>query len=157
MPSSVAGRSTASWAPCRKARSSSSSIAWCRRPAAGRVGEPRATPGANRKDFRARLDLALAYWAGDQRKEAIDELLAMIKLDRNWNEAAARQQLLKFFEALGFTDPLAVDGRKRLSTILFSWAAATRSIPPSSSCPGTCPTFRCPTRFCCPAASCRSA
>src|SRR5437764_541429 len=65
-------------------------------------------------------DLAAAYWAGDQRKEAIDELLAMIKLDRNWNEAAARQQLLKFFEALGFTDPLAVDGRKRLSTILFS-------------------------------------
>ena len=67
-----------------------------------------------------RLDLALAYWAGDQRKEAIDELLAMIKLDRNWNDAAARQQLLKFFEALGFADPLAVDGRKRLSTLLFS-------------------------------------
>ena len=55
-----------------------------------------------------------------QKQEAIDELLAMIKLDRNWNEEAARQQLLKFFEALGFTDPLAVDGRKRLSTILFS-------------------------------------
>lgn len=44
----------------------------------------------------------------------------MIKLDRNWNEGAARQQLLKFFEALGFTDPLAVDGRKRLSSILFA-------------------------------------
>ena len=38
----------------------------------------------------------------------------------SWNEAAARQQLLKFFEALGFADPLSVDGRKRLSTILFS-------------------------------------
>ena len=35
-------------------------------------------------------------------------------------EEQARQQLLKFFEALGFTDPLAVAGRKRLSTILFS-------------------------------------
>ena len=58
--------------------------------------------------------------AGERQQEAIDELLAMIKLDRNWNEAAARQQLLKFFEALGFTDPLAVAGRKRLSTILFS-------------------------------------
>ena len=42
------------------------------------------------------------------------------RADRNWNEAAARQQLLKFFEALGFADPLAVAGRKRLSTILFS-------------------------------------
>jgi putative thioredoxin len=88
--------------------------------AAGPVGDLKAKAAADPKDFQARLDLALAYWAGDQRKEAIDELLAMIKLDRNWNEAAARQQLLKFFEALGFTDPLAVDGRKRLSTILFS-------------------------------------
>jgi putative thioredoxin len=88
--------------------------------AAGPVGELKAKAAADPKDFQARLDLALAYWAQEQRKEAIDELLAMIKLDRKWNEEAARQQLLKFFEALGFTDPLAIDGRKRLSTILFS-------------------------------------
>jgi len=88
--------------------------------AAGPVSDLKAKAAADPKDFQIRLDLALAYWAGSQRKEAIDELLAMIKLDRNWNEAAARQQLLKFFEALGFSDPLAVDGRKRLSTILFS-------------------------------------
>ena len=88
--------------------------------AAGPIGELTAKAAADPKDFQARLDLALAYWAGDQRKEAIDELLAMIKLDRKWNEEAARQQLLKFFEALGFSDPLAIDGRKRLSTILFS-------------------------------------
>lgn len=88
--------------------------------AAGPLGELKAKAAADPKDFQARLDLALAYWAGDQRQEAIDELLAMIKADRKWNEEAARQQLLKFFEALGFTDPLAVDGRKRLSTILFS-------------------------------------
>jgi len=87
---------------------------------AGPIGDLQAKATANPKDFQSRLDLALAYWAGDKRKEAIDELLAMIKADRKWNEEAARQQLLKFFEALGFTDPLAVDGRKRLSTILFS-------------------------------------
>jgi putative thioredoxin len=87
---------------------------------AGPVGELKAKAAADPKDFQTRLDLALAYWAGGQKQEAIDELLSMIKADRNWNEAAARQQLLKFFEALGFTDPLAVDGRKRLSTILFS-------------------------------------
>jgi len=87
---------------------------------AGPVTELKAKAAADPKDFQTRLDLAMAYWASDQKQEAIDELLAMIKLDRNWNEAAARQQLLKFFEALGFTDPLAVDGRKRLSTILFS-------------------------------------
>ena len=87
---------------------------------AGPVDELKAKAAADPKDMQSRLDLAMAYWAGNQRQEAIDELLAMIKADRNWNEAAARQQLLKFFEALGFTDPLAVDGRKRLSTILFS-------------------------------------
>jgi putative thioredoxin len=86
----------------------------------GPIGDLKAKAAADPKDFQARLDLALAYWAGGQKQEAIDELLAMIKADRNWNEAAARQQLLKYFEALGFTDPLAVDGRKRLSTILFS-------------------------------------
>ena len=88
--------------------------------AAGPLAELKAKAEANPMDFDARLDLALAYWAGGHRQEAIDELLAMIKADRKWNEEAARQQLLKFFEALGFTDPLAVEGRKRLSTILFS-------------------------------------
>ena len=88
--------------------------------AAGPVAELKAKAAADPKDFQSRLDLAMAYWAGNQKQEAIDELLDMIKADRNWNEAAARQQLLKFFEALGFTDPLAVAGRKRLSTILFS-------------------------------------
>jgi putative thioredoxin len=87
---------------------------------AGPVDDLKAKAAANPKDFQSRLDLAMAYWAGAQKQEAIDELLAMIKLDRAWNEGAARQQLLKFFEALGFTDPLSVDGRKRLSTILFS-------------------------------------
>jgi putative thioredoxin len=87
---------------------------------AGPVDDLVAKAAADPKDFRSRLDLAMAYWAADRKQEAIDELLAMIKLDRAWNEGAARQQLLKFFEALGFTDPLSVDGRKRLSTILFS-------------------------------------
>jgi putative thioredoxin len=87
---------------------------------AGPIDELKSKAAADPKDMQTRLDLAMAYWAGNRRQEAIDELLAMIKLDRKWNEEAARQQLLKFFEALGFTDPLAVDGRKRLSTILFS-------------------------------------
>jgi len=87
---------------------------------AGPIDALKAKASADPKDFQARLDLAMAYWAGNQKQEAIDELLDMIKLDRNWNEAAARQQLLKFFEALGFADPLAAAGRKRLSTLLFS-------------------------------------
>ena len=87
---------------------------------AGPVDDLKAKAAADPKDMQTRLDLTMAYWANNQRQEAIDELLAMIKADRKWNEEAARQQLLKFFEALGFADPLSVDGRKRLSTILFS-------------------------------------
>jgi putative thioredoxin len=87
---------------------------------AGPVDALKAKADADPKDMQTRLDLTMAYWANNQRQEAIDELLAMIKADRKWNEEAARQQLLKFFEALGFGDPLSVDGRKRLSTILFS-------------------------------------
>jgi putative thioredoxin len=43
-----------------------------------------------------------------------------VKKDRNWNDDAARKQLVQFFEAWGFADPAAVEGRKRLSSILFS-------------------------------------
>ncbi|MGH6977266.1 MAG: tetratricopeptide repeat protein [Stellaceae bacterium] len=43
-----------------------------------------------------------------------------MKRDRNWNEEAARRQLLKFFEAIGLADPLTVAARRRLSTILFA-------------------------------------
>jgi putative thioredoxin len=87
---------------------------------AGPVDALKAKAAADPKDMQTRLDLTMAYWANNQRQEAIDELLDMIKADRKWNEEAARQQLLKFFEALGFADPLAVAGRKRLSTLLFS-------------------------------------
>ena len=75
---------------------------------------------ADPKDMQSRLDLAMArYGAGDKAK-AVDDLLAMIKADRAWNEQAARKQLVKFFEAFGPADPLTLTGRRRLSAILFS-------------------------------------
>ena len=49
-----------------------------------------------------------------------DCALEMVRKDRKWNEEAARKQLVKFFEALGPADPLAVQGRRRLSSILFA-------------------------------------
>ncbi len=75
---------------------------------------------ANEKDHQARLDLAIALFGAEQRESAVDELLEIIRRDRQWNEEAARKQLLKFFEAMGPTDPLTVDSRRRLSSILFS-------------------------------------
>jgi putative thioredoxin len=75
---------------------------------------------ANENNHQARLDMAIALCGVGKNQEAIDHLLELIRRDRSWNEEAGRVQLLKIFEALGFNDPVVVDGRKRLSTILFS-------------------------------------
>jgi putative thioredoxin len=75
---------------------------------------------ANPLDHQARFDLATALNASGKRAEATDQLLEIVKRDRKWNEDGARKQLLQFFEAWGPTDEASVDGRKRLSTILFS-------------------------------------
>jgi putative thioredoxin len=71
-------------------------------------------------DHQARLDLAMALFAAGKRQEAVDALLDSVRLDREWNEQAARKQLVKFFEAFGLADPLTVQTRRRLSSILFS-------------------------------------
>src|SRR5271169_7238416 len=75
---------------------------------------------ANPLDHQARFDLATALNASGKRSEAIHQLLEIVKRDRKWNEDGARKQLVQFFEAWGPTDEATVDGRKRLSTILFS-------------------------------------
>ena len=88
--------------------------------AAGAIGELQARLEQNPKDHQARLDLASALFAADEREPAIDQLLDLVRRDREWNDQAARKQLVKFFEAIGLTDPLTVQSRKRLSSILFS-------------------------------------
>ena len=88
--------------------------------ARGAFAEFEAKLAADPNDHQARLDLSTALYAAGEREAAMDHLLESIRRDRKWNEEAARKQLLKLFEALGFTDPLAAEGRKRLSSILFS-------------------------------------
>ncbi len=88
--------------------------------AGGALGELRARLAADPKDHQARLDLATALFAAGEREAAIDELLDIVKRDRQWNEQAARKQLVKFFEAMGPTDPLTLAARRRLSSLLFS-------------------------------------
>ena len=75
---------------------------------------------ANPLDHQARFDLALALNAKGRRQEAVDNLLEIVKRDRKWNDDGARKQLVQFFEAWGPTDEATVNGRKRLSSILFS-------------------------------------
>ncbi|MGY3448995.1 thioredoxin [Bradyrhizobium sp. USDA 4353] len=86
----------------------------------GPVGELEQTVAANPLDHQARFDLAIALNAAGKRKEATDHLLEIVKRDRKWNEDGARKQLVQFFEAWGGADEATVEGRKRLSTILFS-------------------------------------
>jgi putative thioredoxin len=71
-------------------------------------------------DHQSRLDLAVALFAGGQQEAAMDQLLESFKRDRAWNDAAARKQLIKFWEALGPTHALTVSGRRRLSSMMFS-------------------------------------
>jgi putative thioredoxin len=75
---------------------------------------------ANPLDHQARFDLAVALNAKGKRDEAVHQLIEIIKRDRKWNEDGARKQLVQFFEAWGFADPAAAEGRKKLSSILFS-------------------------------------
>jgi putative thioredoxin len=74
----------------------------------------------NPDDHEARFELATALFGSGERETAIDELLTLFKRDREWNEQAARKQLVKFFEAMGPTDPLTLSGRRRLSAQMFS-------------------------------------
>jgi putative thioredoxin len=88
--------------------------------AAGALDELKAKVESNPKDNEARYDLASALFAAGERETAIDQLLELIRRDREWNEQAGRKQLLKFFEAIGLGDPVTVAARRRLSAILFS-------------------------------------
>jgi putative thioredoxin len=88
--------------------------------AVGPVTELEQKVAANPLDHQARFDLATALNANGNRAEATEQLLAIVKRDRKWNEDGARKQLVQFFEAWGPTDEATVEGRKRLSTVLFS-------------------------------------
>ncbi len=75
---------------------------------------------ANEGDHEARLDLATVLFLRGQIETAMDHLLAVIRKDRDWQDQAARKQLLKFFEALGPKHPATISGRRKLSAVLFS-------------------------------------
>ena len=71
-------------------------------------------------DHAARLDLATVLFLRGQVEGAMEHLLAIIGRDRDWQDQAARKQLVKFFEVLGPKHPATVNGRRKLSSMLFS-------------------------------------
>lgn len=88
--------------------------------APGKTDELKARLAANPADHAARIDLAMALAAGGDKETAVAELLEAIRRDRNWEEQSARKQLVQLFEAWGPKDPATLDGRRRLSALLFS-------------------------------------
>jgi putative thioredoxin len=88
--------------------------------ALGPLNELEQKIAANPLDHQARVDLAVALNAAGKRDEATGHLLEIVKRDRKWNDDGARKQLVQFFEAWGFADPAAVEGRKKLSSLLFA-------------------------------------
>jgi putative thioredoxin len=88
--------------------------------AVGPLAELEKKVAANPLDHQARFDLAVALNSKGRRAEAVDNLIEIVRRDRAWKEDGARKQLVQFFEAWGPTDEATVNGRKRLSSILFS-------------------------------------
>ncbi len=75
---------------------------------------------ANPLDHQARFDLALALNGQGRRMDALEHLISIVKRDRKWNEDGARKQLVQLFDAWGPTDEATIEGRRRLSSILFA-------------------------------------
>lgn len=88
--------------------------------AGGDTADLEAKVTADPDDHQARLDLALALAARGDKAGAVDHLLELFRRDRNWNDEAARKQLVQLFDAWGPKDPHTIDGRRKLSSLMFS-------------------------------------
>ena len=88
--------------------------------AKGSVKELEAKIKADENDHQSRIDLALALFASGKKEEATQALLESVMLDIEWNDRAAHKELLKFMEAMGYSDPITLAARRKLSLLLFS-------------------------------------
>ena len=88
--------------------------------AAGGLTQARAAVDADPNDLAARQELALALFATGEQAESMEQLLESIRIDRAWNDAAARMQLLEFFKTLGPANRDVMAARRKLSTLLFA-------------------------------------
>ena len=87
---------------------------------AGPLDELRAALAADENNHQARFDLAVALSAAGQDQEAVDALLDLFRRDREWNNGAAKDQLFTIFEALKPNDPIVLNGRRKLSSMIFA-------------------------------------
>ena len=86
----------------------------------GELNDLRKLLSTDVNNHQVRFDLALALFTKGETSEAIQELLAIFRVDQEWNDDAARQQLFKFFDILGGEDPITLSGRRQLASMLFA-------------------------------------
>ena len=86
----------------------------------GEINDLRSTLTNDKNNHQARFDLALALFTKGETSEAIQELLTIFRVDQEWNDDAARQQLFKFFDILGSENPITLSGRRQLASMLFA-------------------------------------
>ena len=86
----------------------------------GEINDLRSTLSNDDNNHQARFDLALALFTKGETSEAIQELLTIFRIDQEWNDDAARQQLFKFFDILGSENPITLSGRRQLASMLFA-------------------------------------
>ncbi|WP_157058841.1 co-chaperone YbbN [Loktanella sp. 5RATIMAR09] len=87
---------------------------------AGPVAELQAAVEAEPDNHQARFDLATALHASGQVEEAVNTLLELFRRDREWNDGAAKAQLFKIFDAHDAKDPIVLNGRRKLSSMIFA-------------------------------------
>jgi len=87
---------------------------------AGPVADLRSAVEANPDNLQARFDLAQALHASGDAAGAVDELLEIFRKDREWNDGAAKEQLFTIFDSLKPNDPVVLNGRRKLSSMIFA-------------------------------------
>ena len=86
----------------------------------GPVADLEAQVAAEPDNHQARFDLAQALYAAGDGQGAVDHLLELFRRDREWNDGAAKAQLMTIFDALKPNDPVALNGRRKLSSMIFA-------------------------------------
>lgn len=87
---------------------------------AGPLDELKAAVDADADNHQARLELATALHAGGDAEAAVEQLLELFRRDRDWNDGAAKAQLFTVFDALPANDPVVLNGRRKLSSLIFA-------------------------------------
>ena len=87
---------------------------------AGPINELTQLVDQNSDDHESRFRLAQALHGAGQVEDAVNHLLELFKRDREWNDGAAKSQLFVIFEALEPNDKIVLNGRRKLSSLIFA-------------------------------------